>query len=437
VAAAIEGYASHTSVVAGDFIDFHVRADDAHRHFTIDIIRRGHEDTHVANAAGEAFVPGPQNDGDLAIHGCAWPPALGVRTTIPPEWKSGYYVARLSSGNASAGIPFIVRSATPGDTAPILLKMSDTTVQAYNTWGDRSFYAGFSPNISFDRPYQSVPNFEKYQRPFLAWAELHGFELDYCSSLDLHSNPDLLSPYRLLISIGHDEYWSKEMRDHAEQFIEDGGNVCFFSANTCYWNTRLDLGNGRRIMTCYKESENAPPKIVRPPDPQRDPERLTIRWYEPPVNRPENHLTGVSFRNGAGWFDGSPPTASRFQGYSATDTSHWVYEGSGLKNGDIFGHGTSEETTVLGYETDAAELIPGSNPPRVTGHDGTPTDFHVLATANLHDWHGQGGHATMGMYQRNGTVFTAATINWAAGLAPDSHPPVGAITGNLLRRLTS
>ncbi len=435
--AAIEGYASHASVVAGDFIDFHVRAASAAtRHFTMTILRRGKQDEVVKTASGDAFVPAsPQDDAALAVNGCAWPPALGARTTIPPEWRSGYYVARLSAGNASTGIPFVVRSSKPGTTAPILLKLSDTTVQAYNGWGGRSFYSKpYAANISYDRPDAGgVEHYEKYQRAFISWAETQGFALDYCSSLDLQTNPRLLEPYRLLLSLGHDEYWSHEMRDQVEAFVAGGGNVCFFSANTCYWQMRLDLSNGRRIMTCYKETEG------RPKDPQRsDPSRITVRFYEPPLNRPENRMTGVSFVHGAGWFNGDAPTAARFRGYTVTDASNWVYAGSGLQNGGTFGQGTSDTNTVLGYETDAAQYVPGSSPPVVSGSDGTPKNFHVLATAELSDWgkHGQGGHATMGFYRRNGTVFTAGTINWAAGLTGDAKAPVSVITANVLRELS-
>ena len=42
----------------------------------------------------------------------------------------------------------------------------------------------------------------------------------------------------------------------------------------------------------------------------------------------------------------------------------------------------------------------------------------------------------MGIYQRNGTVFTAATINWAGGLSLDGGwRAVDQITRNVLTRL--
>jgi N,N-dimethylformamidase beta subunit-like protein len=419
----MEGYASRTSVAPGDTIDFHVRAAAAQSHFSMQIFRRGLEDTPVKSCEGDAFVPGPQDDANLAINGCGWPPVLDCRTVVPAEWSSGYYVAILSSGNQEASIPFIVRSAAPATNANILAKISDTTSNAYNSWGGRGFYTTpFSPKISFDRPYDDLALFERYQLPFIRWAEKHGYGIDYCSSLDLHTNPVQLQNYRLFLSLGHDEYWSLEMRDQVEAFIASGGNVCFFSANTCFWQIRFDLSNGRRTMICYKEAEAGHAQ-----DPDRgDSRRVTTEWNKPPVNRPENSMTGVSYRNGAGWWNDPIDPARRYRGYTVVNSSHWVLDGTGLSNGDTFGSGTDADSTILGYETDA-----------VGG--GTPGNFTVLAQADLRDWAsgGQGGYATMGIYQRNGVVFTAATVNWAAGLSQNGdETPVDRITQNLIDTLS-
>jgi len=226
-----------------------------------------------------------------------------------------------------------------------------------------------------------------------------------------------------------------------ETFIANGGNVCFFCGNTCYWQVRFDFINGGRIMMCYKETDTGiNPEHITDPD-RQDPQRITVRWYEAPVLRPENSLTGVSYRNGAGMWDPHPIVPSqRYRGYTVTNAAHWIFRGTGVSDGDEIGKGTSVDNTILGYETDAARIAPGSTPPRVLGDDGTPKNFVVLATADLSDWtppDAQAGHATMGLYQRHGTVFTAGTVNWAAGLSLDATwTPVDQITKNLLRGLS-
>jgi hypothetical protein len=102
-----------------------------------------------------------------------------------------------------------------------------------------------------------------------------------------------------------------------------------------------------------------------------------------------------------------------------------------LNVGDQFAQG------YVGYETDAAEYEEVGGIPRATGHDGTPSTFVILATADLTAWspNGQGGHATMGIYRRGGTVFTAATTDWGNGVQ-SGDPTVTQITTNVIRRLS-
>ena len=67
---------------------------------------------------------------------------------------------------------------------------------------------------------------------------------------DLEFHPEVLESYRLVLSVGHDEYWSSPMRDHLESFIANGGNVAFFSGNTCWWQVRSE--DDDRAIICYK-----------------------------------------------------------------------------------------------------------------------------------------------------------------------------------------
>ena len=62
-----------------------------------------------------------------------------------------------------------------------------------------------------------------------------------------------------MLSVGHDEYWSAPMRDHLEEFIGDGGNVAFFSGNTCCWQVRSE--DDGRALTCWKQSYNVDPRL--------------------------------------------------------------------------------------------------------------------------------------------------------------------------------
>ncbi|GAA0355474.1 hypothetical protein GCM10009530_00690 [Microbispora corallina] len=358
---------------------------------------------------------------------------------VPETWPSSLYRARFTPGPPETGMPvpratgdlpgtgtsaddevyFVVRQAVPGSASPILVSIPFTTWQAYNRAGvpGESVYWTEQPDraarVTFDRPGGGPPP-ERWEDGLLRWLGPAGYTVEYCSGLDLE--PGLLSAYRLLVVNGHDEYWSAPMRDACEDFARRGGNIAFFSGNTCWWQIRME----GRTMVCHRDPLA---------DPVDDPALTTVEWSSAPVDRPENALTGVSFRNGAGVW-GPSMALMREESYTVRFAGHWVFEGTGLTDGDKFGQG------ALGYETDAAEFEEVLGVPRVTCRDGTPSSFVVLATADLRHWsaYGQGGWATMGLFTRGrGTVFNAATVNWGNTL---HDPVVDRITRNVLDRLS-
>ena len=131
-------------------------------------------------------------------------------------------------------------------------------------------------------------NWEQF---LVAWAERSGYSLEYAVNTDLEFCPEILRHYRLVLSVGHDEYWSAPMRDHLEEFVAGGGNLAFFSGNNLWWQVRSE--DRGRALVCWKDFK-------------RDPyygsgryDRLTTLWCHHLVQRPENRLTGVSFARGA------------------------------------------------------------------------------------------------------------------------------------------
>ncbi|WP_211244256.1 N,N-dimethylformamidase beta subunit family domain-containing protein [Actinospica robiniae] len=352
---------------------------------------------------------------------------------IPEGWRSSLYRAVFRETSAEdddasetdpdAEAHFVVRAAAPG--APVLLSVPFATWQAYNRFDvpGEGLYGAENPEraarVSFDRPGGGPPT-ERWEHGLMAWLRANDIAVDYCSGLDLHGGDDLLAGYRLLVVNGHDEYWTKEMRDAVETFTRRGGNLAVFAANTAWWQIRLE--DAGRTIVCHRDA-------VADPFSATDPERVTVEWSSAPVNRPENAMTGVSFRRGAGCWGPYMPLM-REESYTARFADHWVFEGTGLTDGDQFGRG------CLGYETDAADIEERDGVPRATGRDGTPASFVVLATADLAHWahYGQGGAATMGVFESGaGTVFNAGTVNWGAAL---HDPAVDRITRNVLSRLS-
>ncbi len=341
---------------------------------------------------------------------------------VPRDWPSSLYAASFGSTDPDDDVYFVVRPSGPPRDA-LLVSVPFLTWQAYNRAGVPG--EGLYPTegqdragrVTFDRPGGGPAG--HWEDRFYHWLSRTGIPVDYCSNLDLHEDPGaLLRGRRLLVIAGHDEYWTRRMRDAAEAFVAGGGNIAFFGGNTCWWQTRL--ADGGRTRVCHRDALLDPMAAV-------DPSLVTVEWTSAPVSRPENTLTGVSFRRGAGcWED---MNAVKSEAYTVRFAGHWVFEGTGLGDGDTFGRG------AIGYETDAADHTEVDGVPLATGADGTPAEFAILATADRRHWRslGQGGHATMGIMRRGaGTVFNAATIGWGDAI---DDPVIDRITRNVLSRL--
>jgi hypothetical protein len=210
--------------------------------------------------------------------------------------------------------------------------------------------------------------------------------------------------------VGHDEYWSDAMREHVDCFVRGGGNVAFFSGNTCWYRVAFDDETSfRRLHPWFEAGEGRPP---------------------------ENTTTGVSYRNGGERRLQDPLVPF---GYRVQHADHWVYEGTGLPEGEVFGGAPDEH--LVGYECDGAEFDRGcladGSPARPTGRDGTPLDFTILGVADVRSggWGLGNGAATMGVHGDRGTVFTASTTDWARVLTDKPGGPVETVTRNVLDRL--
>ena len=441
----IEGYTGQVSYEPGDELTLHVST--AASVFGVEISRIGAKTVSVFK---QTDIPGkvfsiPEN---ASSHGCGWPVAF--KMPIPAEWKSGYYhvTLRVADGGgkfvnrgprtAESSCLFVLRPTTPGATSKVLLQLSTNTYNAYNNWGGYSLYAynGHANvqghRISFLRPPTS--QYWNWEQPLVAWCESNGIELEYSANLDLEQRPEELKAYRLVLSVGHDEYWSSPMRDNLEAFITSGGNVAFFSGNTCCWQVRSeDSGSS---LTCWKQRF-----VMDPVYTSTDHRLLSTLWSHHLVNRPENQLTGVGFL-----FGGYHRSHGQFMdgkgSYTVHQPDHWLFSGTGLKQGDEFG----AQDSIVGYECDGCEFEMKDGVPVPTHRDGTPENFVILGScparwhpddAYFYDRfeHDRVGAAILGSYTRGGTVVTVGATDWSHGLR-GKDPAVERITRNIFERLS-
>src|SRR5690606_17536855 len=62
--------------------------------------------------------------------------------------------------------------------------------------------------------------------------EQEGYDVTYCSNLDLHFEPEILDRSKVLLSVGHDEYWTPEMFNSAINARDNGLSIAFFCGNS-------------------------------------------------------------------------------------------------------------------------------------------------------------------------------------------------------------
>jgi hypothetical protein len=418
----IKGYASRASINRGQPIDLHVSTSQPS--FNIEIYRFG-----WYNGAGARLImtipslpgrsyPTPDPDPITGMVECNWPVAYRLQTGT--DWVTGVYQAKLIASNGSVGyIIFVVRE--DGAASDIMFPIAVTTYQAYNYWGGKSLYdhnstGGRAAKVSFDRPYvfnAGAGPFYDGDYGMIRWLEREGYDVSYATSIDLHANPNLASNHKMILFNWHDEYWTKNMRDNAEAARDRGKHLAFFTANSAYWQIRLESsrrGVPYRVQVGYKDA------LIDPMANSPTPWLTTVKWRDAPVNRPENSLMGIMYSSNFGSYDSNYP-------FVVANASHWIYQGTGVQNG-------SSIPRVVGNEYD-----------RVFNNGFTPPNLVILSRSPIPAT-GEVANASIYTASSGAMVFTASTLQWSWSLDDNPYertpknPIIERMTINLLRRMT-
>jgi hypothetical protein len=189
--------------------------------------------------------------------------------------------------------------------------------------------------------------------------EEQGYDLSYISNVDLDRNPAQLLQHKAYISLGHDEYWTKAMRDGVEHARDSGVGVAFLGANVAYWQVRFEpdsRGVAYRTVVCYKVSTDRHNLALDPAYPQ-DVAHVTAQWRDPVLGRPENAMIGIMYSDLTHKQVGFPWQVS-------ANPNSFLFEGTGLQAGQHYG------CDLVGYEWD-----------RVFANGATPKGLHILGTS--------------------------------------------------------
>jgi len=401
----IKGYASATSVNQNESITLYVTVNPAQT-YTIDFFRMGWYGGlggrllfHAGPLDGvqqSACVPDPTT----GLIACTWAPSYTL--AIPSDWTSGIYLALLTNAAGYQNyVMFVVRDGRP---APLLYQQGVMTDQAYNNYPDdlqsgKSLYGSNSygantvagdrraVKVSFDRPYSThgAGLFPNWELQLVWWLERTGYDVTYSTDMDTHVNGGALLTRRGFIAGGHSEYWSREMRDTVEAARDAGVNLAFFGADAASVQVRVEAsaaGVANRVIVCYKDARI---------DPVQGP-TTTVAWRSPPVNRPEQPLRGIQT---AGYVLSNSD-------YVVTNSSHWVYAGTGLRDGDVV-------PGIVGYEMD--RFWPNWPPPNTVNQV-------ILSHSPYTDLTGMPAYANSSIYQApsGAQVFSSGTTSWSWGL---------------------
>lgn len=419
------GYADRHSVVAGETIAFHIATTTSP--FALNIVNLAHPATVLQTISG--LISAANDCTGKWENGCGWP--VTTQFTVPSNWTPGYYAVDFPTSRGTRRIIFVVRAATPGSYAPIVIIQSTNTYVAYNQFGGKSVYDTRSTNnqrahiVSFLRPYEEDGGLSRYrmwEQQFVDWMTTEGRAFEVITDDDVDAGVPL-SAYNAVLLVGHSEYWTLTARQHLAAFQEAGGHIAIFAGNTMWWQARLDLA--AQQMTVYKNATLDPQNGVNN-------QIVTVNWFDWPVFNPENLLVGASFRN-AGYankqpdpsFDPLPPNERT--PYTVRSPSSWVFAGTGVVQGSQIAQASG------GIEVDGAlfNTLPDGSVV-VEGSDGTPLSSEILATLPARD-----GYTTITLHTHpnGGAVFNTGTRDWSLGLATDAV--VQQMTRNVLDRFAT
>ena len=416
----IKGFASSGAVAPGAAIDFRITVDPP-QEFTVDVYRIGHYGGDGATQVSASprlsgiVQPAPLAAGRTVSCHHWW---HSWRLQIPPYWKTGAYVAVLTTADGyRSHIPFTVRDTEAA--ADLLLLLPDVTWQAYNLYPEdgrtgASLYHAWDEagrllgereaagTVSFDRPYAGagLPLHIGHAYDFVRYAERYGYDLAYADARDLHAGRVDPSRYRGLVFPGHDEYWSKPMRRAAEAARDQGTSLVFLSANTMYWQVELTpsaAGEPDRLLSCRKR--------------RGDTKCRSALWRD--QGEPEQLLLGVQY-------DGLVPQPSPL---IVRNAGHWLWEATGAAEGD-----------------EIADLVAGEADryfPRVA----LPESIEriLLAHSPYEGGDGRRAHQETSLYRApsGAYVFASGTFAWSPALDRPGHVDarIQRATANLLDRI--
>ena len=327
------------------------------------------------------------------LHDCRW--KVTHQYPLPKETPSGIYVGRfrfeIDGKSLKYHVTFIVRKADDRPKAPILVLCSSNSWLAYSAtpfaanatdrqlWstmglpnlvaeapsyscyrnhhhGQPSYQFGMNmpwpvagPDVLFSRSSVGYSHLMRAERFAHSWLTEAGYDYDVITDYDLHSNPDMLKDYKVLVINGHSEYWSLEAYNGVDRFLSQGGNAIVMSGNTMFWRVTYD--DEGKVMECRKfvpRNGGRPSATIGELYHSHDGKRGSLLRY---CGHPAWKVLGLEC---IGWW--GHREKEHFGSYQADEPDHFLFhqpEKVGVGKGETFGHSPDGGApSVGGHECD-------------------------------------------------------------------------------------
>jgi Domain of unknown function (DUF4082)/Bacterial Ig-like domain/Bacterial Ig domain len=446
----LQGFATDISVNVGGTISFKINSG-SHASYAIDIYRMGYYQGNgarkITSISPSVRLPQTQpaclTDKSTGLVDCGnW--AVSASWTVPSSAVSGIYFARLAaSSTVVSQIVFVVRN--DASHSDILFRTADTTWVAYNDYGGNNVYYGSAPSsdgraykVSYNRPFNDrselagygTSNFVFYaEYPMVRWLESNGYDVSYSTAVDLVRFPTLPQNHKVLLTAGHDEYWSNEMRAATQAARDAGVSLANFTGNEDFWKTRWEpsLDSSQtpdRTVVVYKETLDN--KVLDP----LDPPTWTGTWrdprFSPPADggKPENQLGGTFFTVNRGTT--TPVLTAQY-----AKLRFW----RSTAVAGLTGNQTVQlADSTIGYEWDE-DLDNGFRPAGQIDLASTTAvvPAHILDYGSTYGQASATWQPVLYRAASGALVFGAGTVQWAWGLDPnhDIEPDTGSANPDL------
>lgn len=401
-----DGYTDKRSYDAGETVQIYINGIGNYINCGINVLDI--ENNAVACIITSVF---PQSPAGIN----PWEDGFGYSLTasfqVPPNMNSGIY-------SLENKIFFIVKN--PQKNAAITILYPSNTEEAYNPAGTKSLYDfnsanGRSHTVSFQRPFDSwmIANTRGFSTAILQWMHsLGNYDFQVIADSDLDDYNEI-SHSRMLIVVGHSEYWTREARENFDRFVDNGGDAIVLSGNSMWWQVRYSP-DGTKLI-CYKDSAL---------DPEQNPLRKTINWPSPTLQYPVLNSIGADWPHGA---YANKAAYHGVYGFKVLNPASPLFNGTGLSYHDTLACISNEDDATLfsGFEANGDPIL-----------DSVSLGFCQIEMI-AYDW-GQSlsypnapqtGYGTFVIFRKtpfSGTVINVANSNWCAGT---TGSPAGGFSG--------